>query len=60
MTLNPEERKWLFMELWGPEDKRWAKDVEGYCFTCGARTGECMDITCIRTRVTNKLGISRW
>lgn len=61
IPLLPDERRWLFMELWGPINDRQSRDEEdGTCMTCGAAQGECLDVDCIRSRVTNKLGLSSW
>ena len=49
--LDEEESWWLFMEVWGEEQR-------GTCSTCGADEGYCDNVTCIRTRITNKLFLS--
>jgi hypothetical protein len=49
--LDADEARWLFMFLW--------RDNQGLCQTCGADEGRCTDGTCIRTRVTNKLALTR-
>jgi len=43
---QPTSRK-LFFRLW--------QTNTGLCKTCGASEGHCDNVTCIRTRVTNKL-----
>ena len=45
--LDNEERRWLFLFLWHMN--------AGKCDTCGAKEGKCVNSSCIRTRVTNKL-----
>ncbi len=55
--LNDEERRWLFQKLWTVSDPA----VPAYgrsCGICGAAEGKCVDETCIRTRVTNKLSLA--
>lgn len=49
--LTKEEFDWLFRVLW--------KDNAGTCKTCGADEGECLNATCIRTRITNKIWAQR-
>ena len=48
--LNNEERRWLFKFLWEYNAE--------LCDTCGANEGDCLNSSCIRTRVTNKLHLS--
>lgn len=50
-VLTRVEKQWLFMFLWS--------DNSGRCRTCGANEGDCVEATCVRTRVTNRLGLGR-
>ncbi len=45
--LAPQVRLVMFNNLWTANT--------GTCRTCGADEGDCLNSTCIRTRVTNKL-----
>jgi len=47
MELGEQEARDLFLLMW--------MDNAGHCGTCGALEGKCLNSTCTRTRVTNKL-----
>ncbi len=75
--LTSEERMWLFMHLWDPENPpttRRTPTGDLMCLACGQLEVKsfsifgdelpidlrCNNRDCIRSRITNKLHLSRW
>ncbi len=55
LDLPSHVKKHMFLQLWNPDD---SIAGDGHCMTCGDLEGECLNSTCIRTRITNKLMLS--
>jgi len=49
---DADQNRHVFLALW--------QHNTGLCRTCNAREGHCLNSTCIRTRITNKLHLSVW
>ncbi len=67
--LDGEERKWLFLQLWDPENHPTTMRTptgDLMCLACGALETapsieeQCNNRDCIRTRITNKLHLAKW